>query len=98
MVRRMCRVIVCVGMVLAGTSAGCGWLGDDMDPEPTSTAEARPRPSVAVATDAPPEAGDGLPGKGEKLPEAGADTIGLILISLGMMVSGWGMRRLVLNF
>lgn len=33
--------------------------------------------------------------KPEELPEAGADALGLVLISLGMIISGWGMKRLV---
>jgi len=33
--------------------------------------------------------------KPEKLPEAGADTVGLILISVGMVISGWGMKKIV---
>jgi len=33
-----------------------------------------------------------------ELPVAGADVIGLVLISLGMVISGWGMKRLVVCF
>ena len=36
--------------------------------------------------------------KPEELPEAGADSLGLILISVGMIISGWGTKRLAMGF
>lgn len=44
-----------------------------------------------------PEAPEVLAGVTE-LPVSGGDAAGLILVSLGMIISGWGMRRLVLSF
>lgn len=44
-----------------------------------------------------PEAPEVLAGVTE-LPVSGGDATGLILVSLGMIISGWGMRRLVLSF
>ena len=32
-----------------------------------------------------------------ELPEAGADSLGLILISVGMVITGWGMKRVVVE-